>query len=107
MGVLPLHFEGEGLNEIGKVKSIDTNIAAKDITLKPGDIIVAVDEKYYRPTEVDTLLGDPAKAKTKLGWETRVTLDEMIAEMVQNDLQIARKNRLLIKSGYDINQPFE
>jgi GDPmannose 4,6-dehydratase len=68
---------------------------------------VAVDEKYYRPTEVDTLLGDPSNAKAKLGWETRVTLDEMIAEMVENDLRIASRNRLLIKSGYDVNQPFE
>ena len=104
---ITLRFEGEGLNEVGKVESIDTNIAAKDITLKPGDIIVAVDEKYYRPTEVDSLLGDPTKAKTKLGWETRVTLDEMIEEMIENDLKIAKRNRLLIKSGYDVNQPFE
>ena len=104
---ITLRFEGEGLKEVGKVESIDASIAAKDITLKPGDIIVAVDEKYYRPTEVDTLLGDPTKAKTKLGWETRVTLNEMIAEMIENDLQIAKRNRLLIKSGYDVNQPFE
>ena len=69
--------------------------------------MVAVDEKYYRPTEVDTLLGDPAKAKRELGWETRVTLDEMIVEMIQNDLQIAKRNRLLIDSGYNVNQTFE
>jgi len=56
---------------------------------------------------VDTLLGDPRHAKDKLGWVPRVTLDEMIVEMVQNDLQIARKNRLLIESGYDVNQPVE
>jgi len=104
---ITLRFEGEGLDELGKVEAIDTNVAANDITLKPGDVMVAVDKKYYRPTEVDSLLGDPAKAKNKLGWETRVTLDEMITEMVQNDLQIARRNRLLIKSGYDVNQPFE
>ena len=104
---ITLSFEGEGLNEIGRVESIDTAVAAKDITVKPGDVMVAVDEKYYRPTEVDTLLGDPSNAKEKLGWETRVTLDDMIAEMVENDLQIASRNRLLIKSGYDVNQPFE
>jgi GDPmannose 4,6-dehydratase len=92
---------------VGRVESIDASVAAKDITVKPGDVMVAVDEKYYRPTEVDTLLGDPSNAKEKLGWETRVTLDEMIAEMVENDLQIASRNRLLIKSGYDVNQPFE
>ncbi len=56
---------------------------------------------------MDSLLGDPANAKQKLGWETRVTLDEMIAEMIHNDLQIARRNRLLINSGYDVNQPLE
>jgi GDPmannose 4,6-dehydratase len=104
---ITLHFEDEGLNEVGRVESIDTQVAAKDITVKPGDVMVAVDEKYYRPTEVDTLLGNPSKAKEKLGWETRVTLDDMIAEMVENDLQIANRNRLLIKSGYDVNHPFE
>jgi GDPmannose 4,6-dehydratase len=104
---ITLRFEGEGLDEVGLVESIDVNVVAKDITVKPGDVMVAVDEKYYRPTEVDTLLGDPSNAKKKLGWEPRVTLDEMIAEMVENDLQIASRNRLLIKSGYDVNQPFE
>ena len=104
---ITLRFEGEGLSEVGKVEKIDTEIAENDITVKPGDVMVAINEKYYRPTEVDTLLGDPNKAKDKLGWETRVTLDEMIAEMVQNDLQIARKNRLLMKSGYNVNQPID
>ena len=102
---ITLTFEGEGLNETGRVEKIDAEVAAKDITVKPGDLMVAVNEKYYRPTEVDTLLGDPSKAKNKLGWATRISLDEMIAEMVQNDLQIARKNRLLMKSGYNVNQP--
>ncbi len=104
---ITLKFEGQGLDEVGKVERINASIAAKDITVKPGDVIVAVDEKYYRPTEVDTLLGDPTKARSKLGWKSRVTLHEMIVEMVQNDLQIARRNRLLIRSGYDVNQPFE
>jgi GDPmannose 4,6-dehydratase len=104
---ISLRFEGKGLDEVGKVERIDASIAARDIAVKPGDVMVAVDKQYYRPTEVDTLLGDPAKAKNKLGWETRVTLDEMIAEMVQNDLHIARRNRLLIKSGYDVNHPSE
>jgi len=104
---ITLRFEGEGLDEVGKVESIDASLAANDISVKAGDVMVAVDKKYYRPTEVDSLLGDPAKAKNKLGWETRVTLDEMITEMVQNDLQIARRNRLLIESGYDVNQPLE
>ncbi len=104
---ISLRFEGEGLDEKGIVESIDPDIAENDITVKPGDVMVAVDKKYYRPTEVDTLLGDPSQAKNKLGWEPRVTLDEMITEMVANDLQIAKKNRLLLKSGYDVNQPVE
>ncbi len=102
-----LKFEGEGLNEVGRVEEINSEVADKHITIEPGDVIVAVEEKYYRPTEVDTLLGDPTKAKNKLGWEPVVTLDDMIGEMVKNDLGIARKNRLLIKSGYNVNQPLE
>lgn len=104
---IKLKFEGEGLNEVGRVEKIYADTAAKDICVKPGDVMVAVDKKYYRPTEVDTLLGDPTKAKNQLGWEARVTLDDMIVEMIQNDLQIARKNRLLIDSGYNVNQTFE
>ena len=104
---ISLRFEGEGLNEVARVEKIDTAVADKNITVKPGDVLVAVDEKYYRPTEVESLLGDPRQAKDKLGWEPRITLEEMIAEMVQNDLQIAKKNRLLISSGYDVNQTFE
>jgi GDPmannose 4,6-dehydratase len=104
---ITLRFEGEGLDEVGRVDHIDTAIAAQDITVRKGDVMVAVDATYYRPTEVDSLLGDPANAKKKLGWETRVTLDEMIAEMIDNDLKIARRNRLLINSGYDVNQPLE
>ena len=104
---ITLKFEGEGLDEKGIVESIDENRAEKDIVVKAGDVMVAVDAKYYRPTEVDTLLGDAAKARDKLGWVPRISLDEMIAEMVSNDLKIARKNRLLISRGYDVNQVFE
>ncbi len=104
---ITLRFEGEGLDEVGIVEKVDEAVAEKDITVNQGDVMVAVDEKYYRPTEVDTLLGDPRQAKDRLGWVPRVTLDEMITEMVQNDLQIAKKNRLLINRGYDVNQPAE
>jgi len=79
LGII-LRFEGEGLEEVGKVETIDATVAEQDISVKPGDIIVVVDKKYYRPTEVDNLLGDPSQAKEKLGWEPRVTLDEMVAE---------------------------
>ncbi|MCW8925119.1 MAG: GDP-mannose 4,6-dehydratase [Xanthomonadales bacterium] len=102
-----LRFEGEGLLEVGRIEAIDEAVADPDIAVKPGDVIVAVDRSYYRPTEVETLLGDPGRAKDKLGWVPRVTLEEMITEMVQNDLQVARKNRLLADSGYAVNQPYE
>lgn len=104
---ISLRFEGNGTEEIGIVDSIDTNKADPDMTLKTGDKIIAVDERYYRPTEVETLLGDPTFAKTQLGWEPRTTLDEMIVEMVDNDLQVAKKNRLLLDSGYEVAQPRE
>jgi GDPmannose 4,6-dehydratase len=102
-----LEFEGAGLDEVGRVAVIDAAVAEPDIAVKVGDVVVAVDEKYYRPTEVDTLRGDPHQARDRLGWEPRVTLDEMIAEMVAADLHAAKKNRLLLKSGYDVNQPVE
>lgn len=87
--------------------SIDTNKADPNITLKPGDTIIAIDPHYYRPAEVETLLGDPTFAKTQLGWEPRTTLDEMIAEMVASDLATAKKNRLLQDSGYEVNHARE
>ncbi len=104
---ITLAFEGKGLRETGKVAAIDPQRADPGMTLKVGDIIVAVDEKYYRPTEVETLLGDPAKAKNKLGWQPTTTLDEMIEEMMATDLTAARKNRLLLREGYEVNQSHE
>jgi GDPmannose 4,6-dehydratase len=104
---ITLRFEGKGTDEKGIVDSIDPDKADKDITLKPGDTLLAIDPRYYRPAEVETLLGDPSHAKTRLGWEPRTTLDEMIAEMVENDLAIAKKNRLLRDSGYKVNHARE
>ena len=102
-----LRFEGEGPDEVGRVEAIDEAVADGDIAVKPGDVIVAVDRSYYRPTEVETLLGDAGRARDRLGWVPRVTLEEMIAEMVASDLRVARKNRLLTDSGFDVNQPSE
>jgi GDPmannose 4,6-dehydratase len=104
---ITLAFEGEGLNETGKVAAIDPAQAARDIEVKVGDVMVRVDEKYYRPSEVETLLGDPAKAKNKLGWQPATTLEEMIEEMVASDLLAARKTRLLLREGFEINQTRE
>jgi GDPmannose 4,6-dehydratase len=66
-------------------------------------VIVQIDPRYYRPTEVETLLGNPTKAKEKLGWVPEITLDQMIFEMVANDLNQARQHALLRKHGYSVN----
>ncbi|MCU7938558.1 MAG: GDP-mannose 4,6-dehydratase [gamma proteobacterium symbiont of Bathyaustriella thionipta] len=69
-------------------------------SLKEGQIIVKVDTRYFRPTEVETLLGDPTKAKEKLGWVPQITLEEMVAEMVREDLSIAQRDDLCRKEGF-------
>ena len=65
-----------------------------------GTVVVRVDRRYYRPAEVDTLLGDPSKAKEKLGWEPKVTFRELVSEMVRADLEAARRDELVKKHGY-------
>ena len=70
--------------------------------MKVGDVLVRVDPRYFRPTEVETLLGDPSKAKAKLGWVPEITVEEMCAEMVASDLQIAKQQALLKSHGFDI-----
>jgi GDPmannose 4,6-dehydratase len=94
-----LRFEGIAENEKAIVASIEGDKAP---ALKVGDVIVQIDPRYYRPTEVETLLGDPSKAKEKLGWVPEITLDEMITEMVANDLIGANKVALLKKNGFSV-----
>jgi GDPmannose 4,6-dehydratase len=93
-----LRFEGEGINEVGIVDTI-TGDNAPD--LSPGDVIVKIDPRYFRPAEVETLLGDPAKAKRILGWEPQITVQEMCAEMVLSDLKSAKRERVLKEHGFD------
>jgi GDPmannose 4,6-dehydratase len=100
---IEIAFEGEGEKEIGVVKSV-TGDKAK---CKVGDVIVKVDPRYFRPTEVETLLGDPTKAKEKLGWVPKTTLKELVAEMVQADYTSARRDSLVKMAGfqaYDYNE---
>ncbi|MEM1113804.1 MAG: GDP-mannose 4,6-dehydratase [Pseudomonadota bacterium] len=104
---ITLLFEGSGTDEVGIVQAIDTSKADQDIAVKIGDTLLAVDTRYYRPAEVETLLGDPTEAQTALGWEPKTSVDEMIIEMIAADLEIARKNRLLLDSGYEVNQAKE
>ncbi len=101
---ITLRFEGEGLNEVGIVEAITGDNAH---ALKVGDVVVKVDPKYFRPAEVETLLGNPAKAKAKLGWTPEITVEEMCAEMVQNDLASAKQHALLKKHGFDVNVSLE
>jgi len=96
---ITIRFEGKAEQERGIVAAIEGNNAP---ALKVGDVIVQIDPRYYRPTEVETLLGDPAKAKEKLGWVPEITLDEMIVEMVANDLDQAKQHALLKNHGYSV-----
>jgi GDPmannose 4,6-dehydratase len=96
---ITLRFEGKSEQEKGIIVAIEGDNAP---ALKVGDVIVEVDPRYYRPAEVETLLGDPAKAKAKLGWVPEITLDEMIVEMVANDLDQAKQHVLLKKHGHDV-----
>jgi GDPmannose 4,6-dehydratase len=97
---LTLDFVGNGLEEYAVVKAIAGDKAP---ALKAGDVIVRVDPRYFRPAEVETLLGDPRKAKEKLGWVPEITVQEMCSEMVAHDLQEARRNALLKANGYSVS----
>jgi GDPmannose 4,6-dehydratase len=94
-----LAFEGEGVNEVAKVASITGDDAP---ALKVGQVLVRVDPRYFRPTEVETLLGDPSKAKADLGWVPEITLEEMVQEMVAHDLSKAKQHALLKQNGFDV-----
>ena len=101
---IALAFEGAGVDEVAKVASITGDNAP---ALRVGDVVVRVDPRYFRPTEVETLLGDPSKAKTELGWIPEITAQDMCQEMVANDLAQAKQHALLKKHGYDVNVSLE
>ena len=103
-----LRWEGEGVDEVGIVESISpTALAGDDMQINQGDTIIRVDPTYYRPAEVETLLGDPTKAHQELGWKSSTTLDEMVEEMVAHDLDKARQQALLRGAGFSVNTPQE
>jgi GDPmannose 4,6-dehydratase len=99
-----LEFSGVGVDEIATVKAISGDNAH---ALTVGDVIVKVDTRYFRPAEVETLLGDPSKAKEKLGWTPEITVEEMCAEMVANDLSNAKQHAILKIHGYNVNVSVE
>ncbi len=102
-----IDWQGEGVKETGTVASVDqaafqaaSGKAGTPCALRPGDVIVRVDERYFRPTEVETLLGDPANAKSKLGWEPRISFEEMVTEMVREDLTLAMRDNVCKVAGF-------
>ena len=101
---LTLKFSGQGIDEIATVTAIKGDIAE---AVSIGDVIVRVDPRYFRPSEVETLLGDPTKAKQKLGWEPEITVEKMCAEMVQNDLAKAKQHAILKSHGYKVSVSVE
>jgi GDPmannose 4,6-dehydratase len=97
-------FKGQGVDEVATVAAITGDNAP---ALKVGQPIVKVDPRYFRPTEVETLLGDPSKAKKELGWIPEITAQGMCKEMVEHDLAQARKNALLKANGFKVNVSLE
>src|SRR5690554_7554169 len=96
---ITLRFEGEGVDEVGIVTAVTGDNAP---SVQVGDVLIKVDPRYFRPAEVETLLGDPSKAKAELGWEPEITVQEMCAEMVTEDLKAAKRHALLKEHGYKI-----
>jgi GDPmannose 4,6-dehydratase len=98
-----LRWEGEGKEEIGVIDSVQgsENVEQKISNIEPGKVVVRIDPRYYRPTEVETLLGDPTKAREKLGWTPKTTFQEMVREMVLADLEDARKDELCRRHGFN------
>jgi len=99
-----LEFTGKGVDEIGVVKSVDPKLAP---SLSVGDEIILVDPRYFRPAEVDALLGDATKAREEMGWQPEITVENMCAEMVASDVAIAKRNSLLKRHGFDVSTTHE
>lgn len=102
-----IRFEGKGVDELGVLDSFNEEVVNKalagyEIKAKIGDVLVKIDPRYFRPTEVDLLLGDPTKAKTKLGWKPQYDLAGLVEEMIASDLAIFKKDIHLLKAGHTI-----
>jgi len=108
---IALEFKGEGVDEKGTIASIDNTrlqeLGINNAELKVDQEVVAVDPKYFRPTEVDLLLGDPTKAETKLGWSREYQLKELVDDMMASDLKLVTKDQYLKDGGYTIMNYFE
>jgi GDPmannose 4,6-dehydratase len=98
-----IEFQGKEKKE----KAIVLNVSSPEYKIQKGDVVVEIDERYFRPTEVDNLLGDASKAKQKLGWSPRHTLDQLVREMVESDINHFRREVLLKDSGFRTMNQFE
>ncbi|MFT6408006.1 MAG: GDPmannose 4,6-dehydratase [Arenicella sp.] len=99
-----LEFKGEGVEEVGIVASVNAELSP---ALSVGDEVIKIDSRYFRPAEVETLLGDPTKAREQMGWQPEITVQQMCAEMVAHDLEVAKRDSLLKKHGFDIPKVHE
>lgn len=101
-----IDFKGEGIEEEGFIVAIDAakweSLVIKNTVLKIGDVVVKVDPRYFRPTEVDLLIGDPTKSNTVLGWRPKHTLADLVRDMIASDLKLMKKQRFLAEGGYDV-----
>ena len=95
-----VEFQGEGVHETGVVTAVAKTGNELRAKCKPGDVIVRVDPRYFRPTEVETLLGDPSKAKAKLGWVPTTSFQELVREMVESDYTSAKRDSLVKLAGF-------
>ena len=97
---ITLEFRGHGVDELGVVSAVHPTAGELRAQCKPGDVVVRVDPRYFRPTEVETLLGDPSKAKAKLGWTPTTTFEQLVQEMVESDYTSARRDSLVKQAGF-------
>ena len=100
---IELEFSGEGIHEVAKIVKCND----PKYQISAGKEVLAIDAKYFRPTEVDLLIGDPTKAKEKLGWEPKIQLEELIEDMMTSDLILMQKDRYLKDGGYQTLNYFE
>jgi len=94
---LAIIWQGQGLDEVAVLTEVTT-----DCKKNVGEVIIRIDSRYFRPAEVETLLGDASKAKKQLGWSPKITFNELVCEMLQSDLAHARRDALLINQGFDV-----
>jgi GDPmannose 4,6-dehydratase len=100
-----IRWEGTGHEEVGIVDTINSDQA--DNKFEIGKVVVRVDPRYFRPTEVETLLGNPAKAKEKLGWTPKISFNELVVEMMRCDLEEAKKDQLCKSEGFSVFNRYE